>query len=130
MPFFAVLLVEVHETFRLLTDEQYRGDLYLITTAESPYVHEWNNPQLVRGRWQTRRNSARSLEMFILLSERFPRSVDWILPGEGKCLRPASGCYSPWLVTGREEGSNGNRNQQNSLHDRTGQGGDWGGDVA
>ncbi len=47
MPFFAVLLVEVHETFRLLTDEQYRGDLYLITTAESPYVHEWTNSQLV-----------------------------------------------------------------------------------
>jgi len=36
--------------------------------------------------------------MFILLSARFHRSVEWILPGEGKCLRPK-----------------GNRNQPNSL---------------
>jgi hypothetical protein len=48
-------------------------------------------------------------------SERFCRNVDWILPGEGKWLRPASGRCAPWLVTGREEGVNGNRNQQNSL---------------
>jgi hypothetical protein len=40
--------------------------------------------------------------------------VDWILPGEGKWLRPASGCCAPWLVTGRKKGFNGNRNQQNS----------------
>ena len=52
----------------------------------------------LRGRWQTRRNSVPSLEMFILLSARFHRSVEWILPGEGKCLRPK-----------------GNRNQPNSL---------------
>jgi hypothetical protein len=51
----------------------------------------------------------------LLFSERFHRSLDWILPGEGKCLRPASGRCAPWLVTGREEGVNGNRNQQNSL---------------
>jgi hypothetical protein len=44
-----------------------------------------------------------------------PRFGWWILPGEGKCLRPASGRCSPWLVTGREQGFNGNRNQQNSL---------------
>jgi len=36
MPFFAVLLVDVQGTFRLLTDEQYGGDLYLITTAKTP----------------------------------------------------------------------------------------------
>ena len=36
MPFFAVLLVDVQGTFRLLTDEQYGGDLYLITTAKRP----------------------------------------------------------------------------------------------
>ena len=36
MPFFAVLLVDVQGTFRLLTDEHYGGDLYLITTAKRP----------------------------------------------------------------------------------------------
>jgi hypothetical protein len=56
-----------------------------------------------------------SLEVLLPLSERFPRSVDWILPGEGKWLRPASGCCSPGLVTSREEGFNGNQNQPNYL---------------
>jgi len=36
MPFFAVLLVDVQRTFRLLTDEQYGGNLYPITTAKCP----------------------------------------------------------------------------------------------
>ena len=34
MLFFAVLLVDVQRTFRLLTDEQYGGNLYRITTAK------------------------------------------------------------------------------------------------
>jgi hypothetical protein len=53
--------------------------------------------------------------MLIVFSERFHRSVDWILPGEGKSSRPASGRCAPWLVTGREEGFNRNRNQPNYL---------------
>ena len=46
--------------------------------------------------------------MFILLSERCHGSVDWTLPG-------ASGRCSPWLVTSREQGFNGVRNQRNYL---------------
>jgi hypothetical protein len=34
MPFFAVLLVDVQRTFRLLTDEQYGGNLDRINTAK------------------------------------------------------------------------------------------------
>jgi hypothetical protein len=34
---------------------------------------------------------------------------------QGNESDPASGCCSPWLVTGREEGFNGNRNQPNFL---------------
>ena len=42
--------------------------------------------------------------MFILLSERFHQSVGWILPGEGKWLRPASGRCSPWLLPAGKRG--------------------------
>src|SRR6266852_658790 len=47
MPFFPVLLVDVQGTFRLLTDEQYGADLYLVTTPKSPCVHEWSSSRLV-----------------------------------------------------------------------------------
>jgi hypothetical protein len=57
----------------------------------------------------------RSARAIILFSERFHRSLDWILVGEGKWLRPAPGRCSPRLVTDREEGFNGNRNQRNYL---------------
>ena len=50
MPFFPVLLVDVQGTFRLLTDEQYGADLYLVTTAKSPCVHEWSSSRLVVGK--------------------------------------------------------------------------------
>ena len=49
---------------------------------------------------------------------------------KGTSLGPASGCCSPWLVTGRKERFNGNRNQQNHLiPNGTRQGGDWGGEL-
>jgi len=51
----------------------------------------------------------------LLFSERFHRSVDWILPGEGKWLRPlARGALFSVTITCRE-GFNGNHNQPNHL---------------
>ena len=53
--------------------------------------------------------------MLLLLSSDFIGAWIGSCLGEGKCLRPASGRCSLWLFTGREQGFNGNRNQQNSL---------------
>jgi hypothetical protein len=58
------------------------------------------------------------MENSLLFSERFPWSADWILPGEGKWLRPASGCCASWLLPARKMGFNGSRNQPNSLSPR------------
>ena len=68
--------------------------------------------------------------MLILLSERFHQSVGWILPGEGKWLRPASGRCSPGCYR-QGKGFNGNRNQPNYLSTMEhGKVEHWGGDPA
>jgi hypothetical protein len=55
--------------------------------------------------------------------------VGWVLPGEGKWLRSASGRLLSAAVTGRK-GLAEIRIRELSLHDGTRQGRDWGGDSA
>ena len=63
---------------------------------------------------QTRRKSASSLEISLLLSERFHRSLDWILLGKGKWLNQRPGAALPGSYR-QGKGVNGNRNQRHYL---------------
>jgi len=53
-------------------------------------------------------------DILSVVRRRFHRSPDWILPGEGKWLSPASGAALPGGYR-QGTGVKGNWNQQNSL---------------
>jgi hypothetical protein len=80
----ATVLFHLMFSVGMETDHQHQNASYSLH-----FSYRWERP------WKSAPESERCR---LLFSERFPRSVDWILSGEGKCSRPAFGRCSPCLL--------------------------------
>jgi hypothetical protein len=70
------------------------------------------------------------MENKLVFSERFHRSLDWILPGRREVVKTSVRSLLPVTIAGKE-GFNGSRNQPElSLHGGTRRSRNWGGDPS